>query len=150
MKKSIIFTALSLMAAAPVFQSCGDELKPYPWIVGGSGDGGGGGSEVPLTMDLIERELRGAIPFMLNYSHEPTGTWAPHKYQYYRANTIDNYAGYWTTTKANFAFGPALPTLYTDNNGYLGGPSDTQLYQQAFNALTYAADFVDEDGKPDN
>ncbi|MDE5685001.1 MAG: SusD/RagB family nutrient-binding outer membrane lipoprotein [Paramuribaculum sp.] len=147
MKKSIIFTALSLMAAAPVFQSCGDELKPYPWIVDNGDDNNSG--NVVLSMDIIERELRGAIPFMLNYSHEPTGTWAPHKYQYYRANTIDNYAGYWTTSKANFAFGPALPTLYTDNNGYLGGPKDNQIYQQAFNALTYAAKFVDEDGKPD-
>lgn len=150
MKKTIIFAALALMAAAPMLQSCGDELKPYPWIVDeGEDDGPKSGDTKPTSMDIIERELRGAIPFMLNYSHEPTGTWAPHKYQYYRANTIDNYAGYWTTTKANFAFGPALPTLYTDNNGYLGGPSDNQIFLQAKNALLYASNFVDSEGNPD-
>lgn len=149
MKKTIISAAFALLALSPVLQSCGDELKPYPWIVGGEDVVDKDPDAKPESMDILERELRGAIPFMLNYSHEPTGTWAPHKYQYYRANTVDNYAGYWTVTKANFAFGPALPTLYTDNNGYLGGPSDHQIFQQAKNAIMYAADFVDADGNED-
>ena len=73
------------------------------------------------------------------YSHEPTGTWAPHKYQYYRANSIDNYAGYWTTTKSTFAFGGPLPTLYTFPNDYLGGPMDNQIFTQSYNCLLYTS-----------
>ena len=124
--------------------SCGDALEPYPWIVeGDAGDTEGAGAR---DMEVCEAELRGAIPFMINYSHEPTGTWAPHKYQYYRANTIDNYAGYWTTSKANFAFGPALPTLYYDPNGYIGGAMDNQLFIQSKNAVLSAATMEDEEG----
>lgn len=126
-------------------QSCGDELKPYPWIVDGdANDSQGSGAH---NMESCEAELRGAIPFMLNYSHEPTGTWAPHKYQYYRANTVDNYAGYWTTTKANFAFGPALPTLYSEPNGYMSGALDNQLFRQSKNAVLYAATMENEFGE---
>lgn len=134
-KKFIFASCLALMAggASLSLQSCGDALKPYPWIVPDK-EGEEQGVKI-TTMDIIEGEVKHVIPLMLNYSHEPNTSWAPHKYQYQRANTVDNYAGYWTTTKANFAFGPALPTLYTDNNGYLGGPMDTQIYQQGKNAL---------------
>jgi len=136
-----IFSKLTLLAVASVaamsVASCGDELKPYPWIVD---DPNKDNPELEdVTMDVIEGEMRSGIPFMLNYSHEPTGSWAPHKYQYYRANSIDNYAGYWTTTKANFAFGPALPTLYFERNAYMSGSIDTQIFQQLKNALTQSS-----------
>jgi len=145
MKKIFLSTCLALGSAALLsLSSCGDELQPYPWAIeGDEADTEGAGAR---DMGALEQELRGAIPFMLNYSHEPTGTWAPHKYQYYRSNTIDNYAGYWTTTKANFQFGPALPYLYFDPNGYMGGPMDNQLFTQSRNAIKYAATMVDESG----
>lgn len=146
MKKIILPVCIALLGGGAMLslQSCGDELKPYPWIVeGDANDEEGGGAH---NMETCEAELRGAIPFMINYSHEPTGTWAPHKYQYYRANTIDNYAGYWTTTKAVFAFGPALPTLYYEPNGYMGGARDNQLFIQSKNAALYAGNMEDEFG----
>ena len=147
MKKSIISIALAglMLAPAVALTSCGDQFQEeYPWIKNEGAEGSiSEESQGRYDMDALELELRGAIPFMVNYSHEPTGSWAPHKYQYYRANTIDNYCGYWTTTKANFAFGPALPTLYTDDNGYLGGLLDTQIYQYSKDALLYAASMTD-------
>ncbi len=136
MKKTFIKSLMILACGAALtgLTSCGDELKPYPWIVDDTTSEEDPSTTV-VTMDDVEGELKGGIPFLLNYSHEPTGTWAPHKYQYQRTNSIDNYAGYWTTTKANFSFGPALPTLYTDDNGYLQGPLDQQIFQQCKNAL---------------
>lgn len=137
MKKTIYSWCVALICGAGALgmASCGDQLKDYPWMIPSNNDGGDDSEGSVVTMDVIEGEMKTCIPFMLNYSHEPTGTWAPHKYQYQRSNSVDNYAGYWTVTKANFAFGPALPTLYTDNNGYLGGPSDNQIFHQAKNAL---------------
>lgn len=146
MKKIILSTCIAALGSMAMLSlsSCGDELKPYPWVIEGDefDEEGAGASD----MGKLEQELRGAIPFMLNYSHEPTGTWAPHKYQYYRSNTIDNYAGYWTTTKANFQFGPALPCLYYDPNGYMGGAMDNQLFTQSRNAIKYASDMTQKDG----
>ncbi len=137
MKKSIIYScAIALSSAAMLsLSSCGDELKPYPWIV--EDESMNEQSKGAEDMDVLEKEMMIGIPFMLNYSHEPDGSWAPHNYQYNRANSVDNYAGYWTTTKANFAFGPALPTLYTDDNGYLGGPHDTSTFQYCKDAIYY-------------
>lgn len=137
MKKSFINICLSafLGAFALSLTSCGDELKAYPWI---KEEDGGPVTTVDMgerDMDVLERQLRTCIPFMLNYSHEPDGSWAPHNYQYDRANNVDNYAGYWTTTKANFAYGPALPTLYTDNNGYIGGPLESRAFQYGKSAI---------------
>lgn len=137
--KRIIYSALiaTLSLGGMVsLQSCGDELKPYPWIK----EEDGPASEEDLAesdMEVLESQLRSAIPHMLNYAHEAGGgvSWAAHKYQYQRSNSIDNYAGYWTTTKANFAFGPALPTLYTENNGYLGGPIDNATFQYSKSAI---------------
>ncbi len=140
MKTHII--ALTLAAAAgSVLTGCGDRFQEeYPWMVGSqdkidTNDETGLGAE---DITVLEKELRGAIPFMLNYSHEPTGTWAPHKYQYQRANNVDNYAGYWTTSKGTFTFGGPLPSLYTPDNDYLGGPLDNQLFQQSKNAIEHA------------
>lgn len=94
---------------------------------------------------VLEKELRGAIPYMINYSHEPNGSWAPHKYQYYRANNIDNYAGYWTTSKGTFSFGGSLLTLYAYPNDYLGGAMDNQIFTQSVNAIFHAKEL----GKPE-
>lgn len=139
MKKILFNAALALVCGvgALTLQSCGDELKPYPWIID-TDDAEEKTEEGAIpTMDVIEGEMKICIPAMLNYSHEPSGSWAPHNYQYNRSNSIDCYAGYWTVTKANFAFGPALPTLYTDNNGYLSGSSDIIVFQQGKNAIMY-------------
>ncbi|MDE6382883.1 MAG: SusD/RagB family nutrient-binding outer membrane lipoprotein [Paramuribaculum sp.] len=137
--KKIIYSALvaSLAFGGMLsMQSCGDELTPYPWIKQEEGPA----QDEDLAesdMEVLESQLRAAIPHMLNYAHEAGGStsWAAHKYQYQRSNSIDNYAGYWTTTKANFAFGPALPTLYTENNGYLGGPLDNVTFQYSKSAI---------------
>ncbi len=130
------------------FTGCGDQFQEeYPWMVGRQEDQSNESEEGAGATDIkvLEKELRGAIPFMINYSHEPTGSWQPHKYQYYRSNSIDNYAGYWTTSKGNFAFGPALHFLYTFPNGYMGGPSDNQIFTQSKNAIFYATEL----GKPE-
>lgn len=78
-------------------------------------------SEVGTVSSITEAasSLRRAIHYMLNYSHAPSNSWAPHKYEHQRSLLIDNYAGYWTTAKANFAFGSPLPTLYASENGYM-------------------------------
>lgn len=126
---------------------CGDKFQEeYPWMMGDQGsidteDEAGLGAK---DITVLEKELRGAIPFMLNYSHEPNGSWQPHKYQYQRANNVDNYAGYWTTSKGTFTFGGPMPTLYTPDNDYLGGPIDNQLFQQSKNAIFAATEL----GKP--
>ncbi len=131
-----------------ICSSCGDQFQEeYPWMIGrqeeqsNESEEGAGATDI----NVLEKELRGAIPFMINYSHEPTGSWQPHKYQYYRSNSIDNYAGYWTTSKGNFAFGPALHFLYTFPNGYMGGPGDNQIFTQSKNAIFYAETL----GKPE-
>lgn len=136
MKKNIISLACLVACAGGAslaLQSCGDELKPYPWIV--EDDSQSGDNLGATDMDALEKQMRTGIPYILNYSHEPDGSWQPHNYQYNRANNIDNYAGYWTTTKANFAFGPALATLYTQDNGYLGGAYDTGTFAYCKDAL---------------
>lgn len=138
---------LASVLACGMLASCGDRFQEeYPWMVGtqdsvSSTDEEGAGA---TDITVLEKELRGAIPFMLNYSHEPTGTWAPHKYQYQRANNVDNYAGYWTVSKGTFTFGGPLTSLYMPNNDYLGGPMDNQLFQQSKNAILYAESL----GKP--
>lgn len=92
---------------------------------------------------VLEKELRGAIPYMISYTKG--GSWQPHAYQYQRSNSIDNYAGYWTTTKSTFAFGGPLATLYTFPNDYLGGPMDNSIFTQSYNAIHHA----EELGKPE-
>ena len=105
---SIGFLVIESVFSVGLFTSCGDQFQEeYPWLIGkqeemdNNNEEGAGATDITV----LEKELKGAIPFMINYSHEPNGSWAPHKYQYYRANSIDNYAGYWTTTKSTFAFG---------------------------------------------
>ncbi|MDE6315576.1 MAG: SusD/RagB family nutrient-binding outer membrane lipoprotein, partial [Muribaculaceae bacterium] len=77
--KTNIF-ALALAVAASTFATgCGDRFQEeLPWMVG-SQDQMDNDDETGLgatDITVLEKELRGAIPFMLNYSHEPTGTWA--------------------------------------------------------------------------
>lgn len=135
------------MAMTAAFSSCGDRFQEeYPWLVGSqeTQDNTDESNQGRYDIEVLEQELRGAIPFMINYTHEPGGTFAPHKYQYQRANNIDNYAGYWTVSKATFTFGGPLPTLYYPDNDYIGGPIDQQLYQYSLDAIYYATDL----GKP--
>ena len=95
MKKIICSIALiagSLLSTG-IFISCGDQFpEEYPWMIGrqeemdNTNEEGAGATDITV----LEKELRGAIPFMINYSHEPGGNWEPHDYQYGRANNIDN------------------------------------------------------------
>lgn len=147
MKSNHIIKALAggvILMASGVLSSCGDHFQPdYPWMIGKGEEQTGNNNDGPVppeNLEVLEGELKGAIPFMINYSHEPTGTWAPHKYQYYRTNSIDGYAGYWTPTKATFAFGGPLPNLYTYPNDYLGGPSDNQVFTTSWSAMYYATE----------
>lgn len=148
-KNKIIFgclAGLSLLSTS-VLTGCGDKFQEeYPWMIGkqedqdqDQEDGAG-----RYDMTVLEQELRGAIPYMLNYSHEPDGSWQPHNYQYQRANNIDNYCGYWTTSKATFGFGGALPTLLTYPNDYLDGPFDNSVFTQSYDALHFAVDMKDK------
>lgn len=146
MKKTIISACIAAIAGMSVLSSCGDELKPYPWIA----DDPNSGSEENLgstDMDALERQMIRGLRFVINYPGKGFN-WQPHDYQYIRANSIDNYAGYWTTTKANFAFGPALATLYTDDNGYITGPADARAFAYLKDAIFSwnVAQYTDEDG----
>ena len=141
------FIAGSLLSIG-ILTGCGDQFQEeYPWMIGKQQDmdntdeSGAGATDITV----LEKELRGAIPYMINYSHEPNGSWAPHKYQYYRANNIDNYAGYWTTSKGTFSFGGSLLTLYAYPNDYLGGAMDNQIFTQSVNAVFHAKEL----GKPE-
>lgn len=150
MKKIICSIGLitgSLLSAG-ILISCGDQFpEEYPWMIGkqeemdNTNEAGAGATDITV----LEKELRGAIPFMINYSHEPGGDWQPHDYQYGRANSIDNYAGYWTTSKGNFTFGGPLPTLYSYPNDYLGGANSNQIFTQSVNAILHATEL----GKPE-
>ena len=137
------------IAATLLLSGCGDKFQEeYPWVVGSQEemDNEVEDSEGRWDMDILEKELRGAIPLMINYSHEPEGSWQPHVYQYARSNNIDGYAGYWTCTKGTFTYGGALPTLYTYPNDYLGGPvSVSDLFTQSYNAYHYAEDMKDKE-----
>lgn len=145
-----LFGACAAMSLA--FTSCGDQFQEeYPWMVGrqeevSNEDDDGEGAR---NMDILERELRGAIGYMINYTNGTGDSWTPHAYQYNRTNNIDEYAGYWTIAKSNFAFGPALATLYTDNHGYMGGPCDNTIFTQSYNAIHYAATMKDNGGEAD-
>lgn len=79
------------------------------------------------TFEDAANPLRRAIKYMVNYASAPSESWTPHSYQYQRSILIDNYAGYWTTSKATFAFGPALPTLYSEKSDYMPGLFDKSI-----------------------
>ena len=78
MKKIICSIALiagSLLSTG-IFISCGDQFpEEYPWMIGrqeemdNTNEEGAGATDITV----LEKELRGAIPFMINYSHEPGG-----------------------------------------------------------------------------
>ena len=118
MKKIICSIALiagSLLSTG-IFISCGDQFpEEYPWMIGrqeemdNTNEEGAGATDITV----LEKELRGAIPFMINYSHEPGGT---------------------------FTFGGPLPTLYTYPNDYLGGANSNQIFTQSVNAILHATE----------
>ena len=143
---SIGFLVLESVLSIGLFTACGDQFQEeYPWMIGRQQDQDNTNEEGAGATDItiLEKELRGAIPYMISYTKG--GSWQPHAYQYQRSNSIDNYAGYWTTTKGSFAFGGALPTLYTYPNDYLGGPMDNTIFTQSYNAIHYAETL----GKPE-
>lgn len=54
--------------------SCGDQFQEeYPWMVGRQEDQDSEdeSSAGRYDMEILERELKGALPFMINYSHAP-------------------------------------------------------------------------------
>ena len=92
---SIGFLVIEYVFSVGLFTSCGDQFQEeYPWLIGkqeemdNNNEEGAGATDITV----LEKELKGAIPFMINYSHEPNGSWAPHKYQYYRI--LDDYQEY--------------------------------------------------------
>lgn len=122
------------------FTSCGDKYLPEaPWLVGRQEDldqedeAGLGATDI----NILEKELSGCVNKMLDFED--------HAYQYLRSNSIDNYAGYWTTSQNNFLFGGPLPTLYTFPNNYLGGPMNNEVFIGAKNPVFHAAEL----GKPE-
>lgn len=143
---SIGFLVAESLFSIGFLASCGDRFQEeYPWMIGRQEDMDNSNEEGAGATDItvLEKELRGAIPYMISYTKG--GGWQPHAYQYQRSNSIDNYAGYWTTTKSTFAFGGPLPTLYTFPNDYLGGPMDNSIFTQSYNAIHHAAEL----GKPE-
>lgn len=143
---SIGFLILESVLSIGLFTACGDQFQEeFPWMIGRQEDMDNTNEEGAGATDItvLEKELRGAIPYMISYTKG--GSWQPHAYQYQRSNSIDNYAGYWTTTKSTFAFGGPLPTLYTFPNDYLGGPMDNSIFTQSYNAIHHA----EELGKPE-
>lgn len=143
---SIGFLILESVLSVGLFTACGDQFQEeYPWMIGRQEDMDNTNEEGAGATDItvLEKELRGAIPYMISYTKG--GSWQPHAYQYQRSNSIDNYAGYWTTTKSTFAFGGPLPTLYTFPNDYLGGPMDNTIFTQSYNAIHHATEL----GKPE-
>ena len=143
---SIVFLILESVISVGLFTACGDQFQEeYPWMIGRQEDMDNTNEEGAGATDItvLEKELRGAIPYMISYTKG--GSWMPHAYQYQRSNNIDNYAGYWTTTKSTFAFGGPLPTLYTFPNDYLGGPMDNTIFTQSYNAIHHATEL----GKPE-
>ena len=108
--KILLASYMLSMTLGLTFTGCAEKWDEYPWLVWDSdtidheSEDGLGKTDI----NVLEGELKGAIPLMLQY-----GT---HAYQYERTNSIDNYAGYWTTSQNNFAFGGALPALYTYPN----------------------------------
>ena len=143
---SIGFLILESVLSVGLFTACGDQFQEeYPWMIGRQEDMDNTNEEGAGATDItvLEKELRGAIPYMISYTKG--GSWQPHAYQYQRSNSIDNYAGYRTTTKSTFAFGGPLPTLYTFPNDYLGGPMDNTIFTQSYNAIHHATEL----GKPE-
>ena len=73
---SIGFLVIESVFSVGLFTSCGDQFQEeYPWLIGkqeemdNSNEEGAGATDITV----LEKELKGAIPFMINYSHEPTG-----------------------------------------------------------------------------
>lgn len=72
---SIGFLVIESVFSVGLFTSCGDQFQEeYPWLIGkqeemdNNNEEGAGATDITV----LEKELKGAIPFMINYSHEPT------------------------------------------------------------------------------
>ena len=75
MKKIILTSCIALLSAGAMLplQSCGDKLQDYPWLVPDKENVDDPETKV-TTMDVLEKQMRSGIPYMLNYSHEPDGS----------------------------------------------------------------------------
>ncbi len=81
--------------------------------------------------DLMAKEMLDGMKLVVNPQE--------HAYQYFRANHVDVYAGYWTVTQNKFLFGGALPTTYTYPNDYLMGARAGGVFNAVRNGYEHAA-----------
>ncbi len=119
MNKKYILSGLLVACVSWGLASCGSlEGEKYPWEYHSEDD--------PNANKNKQQENQGAKDPVAMAAEVLTGMSKvvnpqKHKYQYFRANSIDTYSGYWTVSQNKFLFGPPLPTTYTYPNGYLGG-----------------------------
>lgn len=130
------FLALGLSATLGLaLPSCGSgELDNYPWTeprpdkTEEAVEDANPGAEDPAVM---AKEVLGAMSTVVVPKE--------HAYQYFRANHVDVYAGYWTVTQNKFLYGGALPTTYTFPNSYLMGAITRGVFSGTINAYRHAA-----------
>ena len=130
--KNVLYLLITLSFTLGL-SGCDDKFaNDYPWIVVDDAQDEDADGNVSVSLDILEKEMLGGAKLMLNYNE--------HAYQYQRANSIDNYAGYWTVSENGFIYGGPLPTLYTFPNPYIGGPysKSVELYPAIYNAYFYA------------
>ncbi len=135
-----IYCLLLSIIFIPLFSGCFDKFNnDYPWLIIDEEQDEDEDGNTSVSLDILEKEMKGGMLSMLDYDY--------HKYQYSRANSIDNYAGYWTTSHNNFIYGGPLPTLYTFPNPYISGPysESLKLYPAIYNAYFHA----EEKGVPE-
>ncbi len=124
-----IFYILFTIFFTTVFSGCGDKFNnDKPWVVIDHEQDEDENGNTSVSLEILEKEMLGSAKLIINYNQ--------HAYQYQRANSIDNYAGYWTVSENGFIYGGPLPTLYTFPNPYLGGPFSigAKLYPTIYNA----------------
>jgi hypothetical protein len=129
------FTIASLIfSLAFQFTACGPAMDELPWeLIDQDEDKGPGEgfNYADVETSTLEGNLLSAMPLLLNY--------APHKYQYQRANSIDVYAGYFTVSNSAFQYGGPLPYTYSYPNPYIEGSlgESRPLYPLLYAAYHY-------------
>ena len=82
---SIGFLILESVLSVGLFTACGDQFQEeYPWMIGRQEDMDNTNEEGAGATDItvLEKELRGAISYMISYTKG--GSWQPHAYQYHQ------------------------------------------------------------------
>ncbi len=130
-----IFATMLTLTLLPGFIACGPAMDELPWEVIDEDEKDGpdeGFNYADVETSTLEGNLLSAMPLLLNY--------APHKYQYQQANSIDVYAGYFTVSNSAFQYGGPLPYTYSYPNPYITGAlgESTTLYSLLYAAYHYA------------